>query len=698
MSGPKTRRNVGIMAHIDAGKTTVTERILFYAGRIRKTGEVHDGNATMDFLDEERRRGITIQSAATSVVWDNADITILDTPGHVDFTAEVERSLRVLDGAIAVFCGVAGVQAQSETVWRQADRYHIPRISFVNKMDRVGADLDRTLLQIRDRLDITPLQLQLPIGAEAELSGVLDLVNERAVLFEKQADGRMYREIPVPEEERARLASGRERLIDAVSHFSDEILERYVAEEGIPPEELAAAIRGATLGGKATPVLLGSALKNKGVQLLLDAVVDYLPAPKDMPPVEGIDPRSGDSVFREPRADAPSSVVSFKVVSDQAGDLTFLRVYSGTIRKGDVLLNPRTRKTVRIGRLLKIHAKHREPVDQAVAGDIVAGMGLKDTATGDTLTDPNEPVALGAMNFPDAVISMAIQAESRSERDRLAHALSRLMREDPTFRAATDEETGELVIAGMGELHLEVVRARLQGDFGVRTKAGAPRVAYRQALKRPIEIEARHVKQTGGRGQFAVAKVRFEPGDQGQGVDFVSEIVGGAVPREYHSAVAAGIRDIAEQGHDLRFPFVNIRAVLTDGKHHEVDSSDMAFREAGKLALRNAIEKVGVTILEPRVVFLVEVPDEHLGDVLADLQSRRAVVENLEMDGSHRRIHGRVPVGELFSYSTKLRSLTQGRGTFHTEAGDYAAVPTSIAEEIVREARSRRNGNQPAAV
>jgi elongation factor G len=674
MSGTKERRNVGIMAHIDAGKTTVTERILFHAGRIRKTGEVHDGNATMDFLEEERRRGITIQSAATSVTWNDADITILDTPGHVDFTAEVERSLRVLDGAIAVFCGVAGVQAQSETVWRQADRYGIPRLSFVNKMDRVGADLDRTLLQIRDRLDITPLPLQLPIGTESDLSGVLDLVRERAIVFEEQADGHAYREIPVPEEERPRLAEGRERLIDAVSHFSDEILERYVAEEEISPEALATAIRGATLGGKATPVLLGTALRNKGVQLLLDAVVDYLPAPEDMPPIEGVEPRSGDTVTREPRPDAPASVLSFKTVADQAGDLTFLRVYSGTIQKGDLLINPRTRKTVRIGRLLRIHAKHREPVDRAVAGDIVAAMGLKDTATGDTLANRDEPVALGAMSFPDAVISMAIQPESRAERDRLAHALSRLMREDPTFRAATDEETGELVIAGMGELHLEVVRSRLH------------------------EVLARHVKQTGGRGQFAVAQVRFEPGGEGQGVAFESEVVGGAVPREYHSSVAAGIRDVAEEGHELRFPFVNLRAVLTDGKHHEVDSSDTAFRAAGRIALRSAIDKVGVTILEPRVRFLVEVPDEHLGDVLADLTTRRAEVENLEMDGSHRRILGRVPVGELFSYSTQLRSLTQGRGTFHTEAGDYAAVPASIAEEIARDARARRRGVQPAAV
>jgi elongation factor G len=629
------------MAHIDAGKTTVTERILFHAGRIRKTGEVHDGNATMDFLEEERRRGITIQSAATSVTWRDVEITILDTPGHVDFTAEVERSLRVLDGAIAVFCGVAGVQARSETVWRQADRYGIPRLSFVNKMDRTGADLERTLTLIRDRLDVTPLPLQLPIGTGSDLAGVLDLVGERAVLFEEQADGHTYREIPVPEEDRDRLAEGRERLIDAVSHFSDEILTRYVAEEEIDAETLAHAIRDATLDGRATPVLLGAALKNKGVQLLLDAVVDYLPSPEETPPVECVDPQSGASLIREPAADAPASVLAFKTLADPTGDLTFLRVYSGTIRKGDLLLNPRTRKSVRIGRLLKIHAKHREPIDHAFAGDIVAAMGLKNTATGDTLADAEAPVALGAMSFPEAVISMAIEAESRGERDRLAQALARLMREDPTFRAATDEETGELIIAGMGELHLEVLRSRLHADFGVRTRAGAPRVAYRQALRRPVEVEGRHVKQTGGRGQFAVAKVRFEPGEDRQGVDFESTVVGGAVPREYHSAVASGIADVAGQGHELRFPFVNVRAVLTDGKHHEVDSSEMAFREAGRIAFRNAIREAGTTILEPRVQFLVEVPDEYLGDVIGDLQSRRAEVENLEMNGSVRRIRGR---------------------------------------------------------
>jgi len=682
-----TRRNVGIMAHIDAGKTTVTERILFYAGRIRKTGEVHDGAATMDFMDEERRRGITIQSAATSVHWRDAEVTILDTPGHVDFTAEVERSLRVLDGAIAVFCSVGGVQAQSETVWRQANRYSVPRLSFVNKMDRIGADFDRVVGMIRERLGVAPLKVQTPIGSESGFRGVLDLVRERAILFDQQPDGTPYREIPVPEEEMERMERERHELIDELSHFSDEILELYVADEPIPAEVMARAVREAVLACEATAVLCGSALRNMGVHLLLDAVCDYLPAPEEVPPIRGIDPRNGEAAERERIPEAPVSAIAFKTISDPNGDLTFLRIYSGSIEKGRQLMNPRTRAKVRIGRLLKMHAKTREPIERACAGDIVAVMGISDVATGDTICDRDTPIMLGSMEFPEAVISMSLAPVQRKDRDKLADALSRLTREDPTFRCYTDEETNELIAAGMGELHLEIVRSRLLGEYNVQTIAGTPQVAYRQALKKPVEIEARHVKQSGGHGQFAVAKIRFGPGE---GFEFESVITGGSVPREYWNSIRAGIRDVAEIGGDLRFPLVDLKAVLFDGKAHDVDSSDMAFREAGRLALRTAMGKVGTALLEPRMKFTVEVPQEYLGDVLGDLQSRRAEVQSLMAENPVKEIRGMVPVSEMFAYSTTLRSLTQGRGTFHTEHASYSRLPQSIASKVVRETLQRR--------
>ncbi len=688
-SGGANRRNVGITAHIDAGKTTVTERILFYTGRIRKTGEVHDGEATMDFMEEERRRGITIQSAATSVTWRNVEINIIDTPGHVDFTAEVERSLRVLDGAVAVFCAVAGVQAQSETVWRQATRYGVPRICFVNKMDRTGADFPRTLRMIRDRLGITPLPVQAPVGREASFRGVLDLVRGQAILFSEE-DGRDFTVGPVPEEHRALYESARHELIDAASHFSDEVLERYLAEEEIPEAVLVAAVRKATIAGQGAAVLCGAALRNKGIQQVLDAIVDYLPAPADLPAVSATDPASGEPLTIERRPDAPAAVMAFKTVADPNGDLTFLRVYAGSLVKGQVLLNPRTGRKVRIGRLVKMHARHREPMDRCDAGDIAAALGLGETSTGDTLCDPDHPVALGAMTFPEAVISMSVEAANRADRDRLADSLQRLCREDPTLRSFTDEETQELIIAGMGELHLDIVRSRLEGEYRVPTKAGPPRVAYRQTLKRPLEVEARHVKQTGGHGQFAVAKVRFEPGSQGGELEFESAIVGGAIPREYHRSVAAGIQDVMTLGGELRFPLVNVKAVLYDGQFHDVDSSDMAFREAGRIAMRRAMELAGVVLLEPRLQFLVEVPQDFLGDVLGDLQSRRSEIRNLFAENPVKEIRGVVPVSEMFAYSTTLRSLTQGRGTFHTEHSEYAPVPAKIAEEVIRETLARR--------
>jgi elongation factor G len=564
-------------------------------------------------------------------------------------------------------------------------------------MDRTGADFDRVLTMIRDRLGMSPLPIQEPLGSESDFRGVLDLVNERMVVFEAQEDGSTYKSVPVPEEERERLVEARHRLIDEVSHFSDEVLELYVSEEPIPADTLRRAIREATLNLNATPVACGAALRNMGVQLLLDAVVDYLPAPEEMPSVHCTDPRDGQPVERERTDDAPASALAFKTVADVSGDLTFLRVYSGKLEKGTALLNSRSRKKVRIGRLLKIHAKSRESIEVATAGDIVAVMGLSDVFTGDTLSSTDEPVVLGSMEFPEAVISMSIAPKKRSDRDRLADALSRLTREDPTFRSYTDPETQELIVAGMGELHLEVVRSRIEGEYSCPTVAGAPRVAYRQALRKPVDVEARHVKQTGGHGQFAVAKVRFEEGDGDREVEFESEITGGSVPREYWDSVAAGITDAAERGGELRFPFVNVRAVLYDGKHHEVDSSDMAFREAGRLAFTQAMERAGTVLLEPRFQFLVEVPQEYLGDVLSDLQSRRAEVQSLKADQPVKEIRGTVPVSELFSYSTTLRSLTQGRGTFHTETSRYTPVPVPLAREVTRETLARREARGKGA-
>ncbi|MCU0725938.1 MAG: elongation factor G [Planctomycetes bacterium] len=683
------RRNVGVMAHIDAGKTTVSERILFYTGRIRKTGEVHDGAATMDYMDEERRRGITIKSAATTVKWRDVEINLIDTPGHVDFTAEVERSLRVLDGAVAVFCAVAGVQAQSETVWRQASRYGVPRICFVNKMDRTGADFDRVLRMVRDRLAVVPLPLQSPLGQESAFRGFLDLVEERAVEFMEQ-DGREFTVRPFTPDEALRAAEARHELIDAVSQFSDEVLEQYLSEQPIAPGLLRTAIRQATLTGRAAPILCGAALRNKGIQQVLDAIVDYLPAPEDLPTVSATDPADGTPVQIARSASSPPSALAFKTIADPNGDLTFLRVYTGVLRKGQLLLNPRTGRRVRIGRLVKMHARHRQPVEEAVAGDIAAALGLGDALTGDTLCDPEHPVALGAMSFPEAVISMSLTPASRADRDKLSDALARLTREDPTFRTYTDDETQELLIAGMGELHLDIVRSRLEGEYGVSTIAGPPRVAYRQALRRPVEVEARHVKQSGGHGQFAVVKVRFETGTTDRQLEFESAVVGGSVPREYHRSVAAGIEDVMKLGGDLRFPFVNLKATLYDGQFHEVDSSDLAFREAGRISLRKAIETAGTRLLEPRLQFLVEAPQEFLGDVLGDLQSRRSEIRSLFSENPVKEIRGLVPVAEMFSYSTVLRSLTQGRGTFHTEHAEYAPVPERIAEEVVRETLARR--------
>ena len=612
--GLVSHRNIGIMAHIDAGKTTVTERILFLTQKIHRTGEVHDGAATMDYMEEEQKRGITIASAATSCSWNGHSINIIDTPGHVDFTAEVERSLRVLDGAIAVFDAVSGVEAQSETVWRQADRYKVPRICLINKMDRVGADFAGAVDSIVQRLGANPVPIQMPVGAEKEFSGVIDLVRMKHLTFIDEDEGRTYQESEIPANLKEEADLQRHHLLEAVAEFDDELLDLFLEDEDVPEDMVYAALRKGTLSMKITPVLAGSALKHKGVRFMLDAVVDLLPSPLDVPPVEGTDIYDETKKIKR-RADVsePVSVMAFKTIAEATGDLTFVRVYSGNLEKGARLLNPRTGKHERISRLMKVHANKREMIDNAPAGEIAAVIGLKNTITGDTLCDPDNPVALDKITFPDSVISVSVEPKKTADRDKLSSAIAKVVREDPTFHAQTVEATGQLIISGMGELHLEVVVNRLKSEFKLEVLTGRPRVAYKQRLAKSLETEARYVRQSGGRGQFAVARVRFEAVQtEGGKFEFVDEIKGGAVPREYISCVGAGLREVFASGGRLGYPFVNVRAALYDGKAHDVDSSELAFHNAGMLAFRQATEN-NVVLLEPYMKVVVRVPEEFLG-------------------------------------------------------------------------------------
>ncbi|MAE76340.1 MAG: elongation factor G [Planctomycetes bacterium] len=675
-------RNIGIMAHIDAGKTTVSERILFITGRVHRTGEVHDGEATMDYLAEERARGITITSAATTCEWQDHKINLIDTPGHVDFTMEVERSLRVLDGAVGVFCGVAGVEAQSETVWRQADRYGVPRVAFVNKLDRIGADLDHVLHTLKSRLGVTPVQMQLPVGKEKGFRGVIDLIDRKAYLWLEGA-----RDVSItdpPAELADEVEAARSRLIDMVAEFSGPLLEKYVEGEEATSAEIKVAVGRGVLAHQIVPVFCGSALKDKGIQNLLDAVIDYLPSPEDMPDVQGTDPDSGNQLQRALTSDGPLSALAFKTIADQNGDLTFLRIYSGVLEQGAKVLNPRTRRKERIGRIMRMHANRREPMDEARAGAIVAVMGLKQTVTGDTLCDDNKPILLESMDFPDTVISLSIEPKSSKNREKLADALGRLTREDPTFTTKTNEETGQTLIEGMGELHLEVICNRIQKDYNVEVNIGKPRVAYRQTIRSAREVEARHIKQSGGHGQYAVIKVRFEPAETEKPVDFTNVIRGGAVPREYVSSVEAGLLLGAGGGAKLGFPFVNIKAELFDGQAHDVDSSDMAFQAAAALAFRKLVDG-NVVLLEPIMRIEVTCPEEHVGDVIGDLNSRRVVISDIDLALNMRTIRGKVPIAEMFQYATTLRGVTAGRGSFHMEPCEYAPVPESIAKKILEE-------------
>jgi len=687
-------RNIGIIAHIDAGKTTVTERILFYTGRSRNIGEVHDGQATMDHLDEERERGITITSAATTCSWGKYTINIIDTPGHVDFTAEVERSLRVLDGAVAVFDGVAGVEAQSETVWRQADKYEVPRIAFVNKLDRTGASFNFCLESMRTRLGVHPVPIMLPIGLEADYLGNIDLITMKAKYFGEGDDDTAFTERDIPDELKDAANQARHEMIEAACMVDDNLLERFLEDETkISSEEITDALRMGTVQRKLLVVLCGAALRNKGVQSTLDGICDFLPSPLDQPPVTGQD-KVGEPAVRSCDVDEPFAALAFKTVFDPNGDLTFIRVYSGTGAAGDQFLNTRTGKKERLGRLYRMHAASREPIDACKAGDIVAAVGLKNTNTGDTIADGNNPITLESLDFPDTVISMSIEPKSKGDRDKLSQTLSVLAKEDPTFRAWTDEETNETIIAGMGELHLEVLRHRITREFKVDAECGKPRVAYRQTIDQPRErVEGKHVKQTGGHGQFAVVRMNFEALTETQDIEFVDEIKGGSVPREYIPAVGKGVRDASVKGREFPFPFVGIKCSLYDGKSHEVDSSDMAFQSAGRIAFNLAVAGNQV-FLEPMMKVEVLCPEDNLGDVIGDLNSRRANIDEISDRVNLKVITGLVPIAETFNYSSKLRSLTAGRGTYSMEPNGYAPVPKSVRENIVKEIEEMRKAQK----
>jgi elongation factor G len=676
-------RNIGIIAHIDAGKTTVTERILYYTGKTYKIGEVHDGTAVMDFMEQERQRGITIKAAATTCYWREKRINIIDTPGHVDFTAEVERSLRVLDGGVVVFDAVAGVEAQSETVWRQANRYKVPRICFINKMDRVGANFSRTLSMIESRLQAVPLPVQLPLGGEDNYEGVIDLLESRAWRFDKDPDSKPQ-EVPIPESERARCSEYRQALIAKLAENDDEIMIAYLEGDELGAPELRQAVRRATLANRGVPVICGSALKNMGIQPLLDAVVDYLPSPLDVPPVAAVDTRTEAEVVRPASDDAPFAALAFKVVTDPfVGRLVYFRVYSGKIRVGSQVLNSTRGRSERIGRLLRMHANHREDVDEADTGAIAATLGLKNTFTGDTLCDAANPVLLESIKFPEPVISVAIEPKSRADQDRMGDALRKLTEEDPTFKVVFDEDTGQTVVSGMGELHLEVIVSRLISEFNVGVKVGRPRVAYKETITVPVRAEGRFIRQSGGHGQYGCVNVELEPLERGQGFEFVDAVKGGTIPRQFIPPVEVGIKEAMENGVLAGYPVVDIRATIYDGSYHEVDSSEMAFKMAGSLALREGVRKAKPILLEPIMKLEVVTPEPFLGDIIGDLNAKRGRVGRVESQGEMYVVHCHIPLAEAFGYATRLRSLTQGRATHSLEFSSYEELPASLVPEII---------------
>ena len=681
-------RNIGIMAHIDAGKTTTTERILYYTGKAYKIGEVHEGTAQMDWMVQERERGITITSAATTCMWKDHWINIIDTPGHVDFTVEVERSLRVLDGAVAVFDAVAGVEPQTETVWRQADRYEVPRICFVNKMDRTGADFERTVSMIVDRLAATPLVLQLPWGKESEFVGVIDLLHMKGLRWD-EGMGEDWETVDIPEDMRAAAGQARHDLWEKLADHDEALMEKYIAEQDPSADELQRAIRKATLANAGTPVLCGTAFKNKAIQPLLDAIVNYLPSPTDVPPVTGFSPKGGE-VERKPSDDEPFSALAFKIMTDPyVGRLTYLRVYSGVLRTGAHILNSTADRKERIGRILQMHANHREDMEAAFTGDIVAVVGLKHTTTGDTLSDPSDPIVLENITFPTPVISVAVEPKTKADQDKLATSMAKLAEEDPTFVVKHDEETGQTIISGMGELHLDVLVDRLVREFNVGANVGKPQVAYRETIRKPVQkVEARYVKQTGGRGQYGHVYIDLEPLGPGGGYEFVNKIVGGSIPREYIPSVDDGIVQAMESGVVAGYPLVDVRATLVDGSYHEVDSSEMAFKIAGQMALREATRRADPVLLEPVMEFEVVTPEEFMGEVMGDVTSRRGRIERIDDRSGQKAIRVLVPLAELFGYATELRSRTQGRAA-HTpmQLHAYQEVPAQISKEIVARVR-----------
>jgi elongation factor G len=679
-------RNIGIIAHIDAGKTTTTERVLFYTKKIHRMGEVHEGAATMDWMPQEQERGITITSAATTCFWLDYRINIIDTPGHVDFTAEVERSLRVLDGGVVIFDAVAGVEPQSETVWRQANKYNVPRICFVNKMDRIGADFWRTVEMIRERLGATPVPIQIPIGQESNFRGFVDLIEQQAVIFTDDL-GTKSDHTQVPTGMEAEFKLQRELLIERVAETDEDLTLKYLEGQEISKEELVAALRRATIAGTVVPILCGSALRNKGVQAMLDAVVAYLPSPLDIPPPTGIDPDTNEAVTREVSDSAPFSALAFKIVSDPfVGRLAYLRVYSGTLTKGASVENSTKSKTERIGRLLRMHANHREDIDEIRAGDICAAVGLRSTFTGDTLCDPQHPIILESIAFPQPVIAIAIEPRTRADQDKMAIALNKLAEEDPTFQIRTDVETGQTIISGMGELHLEVIIDRLFREFKVEANVGRPQVAYRETITREAQAEGKYVRQTGGHGQYGDVWIKVAPNERGKGFDFINAIVGGVVPKEYIKPVENGIRETLENGIIAGYPMIDVKATLYDGSYHEVDSSEMAFKTAGSLAIKEAARKAAPILLEPVMLVEVTTSEEFYGDIIGDLNRRRGTILGMDNRGSMVIVRGHVPLAEMFGYVNDLRSMTSGRANYSMEFAHYEPVPRNIADTIIAKA------------
>ena len=682
-------RNIGIMAHIDAGKTTTTERILYYTGVNYKLGETHEGTATMDWMEQEQERGITITSAATTCFWKNHRINIIDTPGHVDFTVEVERSLRVLDGSVTVMCAKGGVEPQSETVWRQADHYHVPRMIYVNKMDIMGADFYNVLRMIDERLKCNAVPIQLPIGKEAEFRGIIDLVEMNADVYYDEM-GKDMRVEEIPEDMRELAEEYREKLLDAVSMFDDEIMEMYLEGKEIPTAKIRAAIRKATVAVEMIPVVCGTSYRNKGVQKLLDAIVDYMPAPTDIPAIEGINPKTDEEDKREPSDDEPFSALAFKIMTDPyVGRLSFFRVYSGTLNTGSSVLNSTKNVRERMGRILQMHANHREDIETVYSGDIAAAVGLKNTTTGDTLCDEKHPIILESMEFPEPVIRVAIEPKTKAGQEKMGIALMKLAEEDPTFKTYTDEETGQTIIAGMGELHLEIIVDRLLREFKVEANVGAPQVAYKETITKAVDQDTKYARQSGGKGQYGHVKIHVEPNESGKGYEFVNATVGGSVPKEYIPAVDAGIQGAMLAGVLAGYPVVDVKVTLYDGSHHEVDSSEMAFKIAGSMAFKEACQKAGPTLLEPIMKVSVIVPDEYMGDVIGDLNSRRGQIQGFEARSGAQQIDAFVPLAEMFGYATDLRSRTQGRGQYTMEPSHYIEIPKSIQEKIIDQRTGR---------